>query len=500
MSSADELKAAREAVLERLRADARFLLAAHENPDGDALGSLVAMAGLLEALGKDAMLFMEQSDLPLPHEYRFLELRRLVHEAPEDIAERTVILLDCGNIDRSSAGLLEQGAHLLNIDHHHDNTRFGTLDYVVPSASSTAEIVWELMGDLGVRPTPDVAQALYVGLVTDTGRFMYENTGPRAHQMAASLLELGLDVQAIYKRLFEEVPMAKLVLLGRALEHVRRYDGGELTLATLSAEDFAAAGAQESHSEGIVDHLRAVEGTKVAVLARELTAPESRGKRKVSLRATDDDADVSAIARTQGGGGHRRAAGFSTTLELDDLIALLRGQIAAQLHPALNGRAAAGADFEPGAARDRGRPRGGQVPGGHVSRRRSGDQARARRGQDRARWHSGPVRDRAAADPAGPGDQAPEQADGAAQALRGDRAPGSDLEHGRPRGGDRRDLVLSAGSPHASHGCALAAPPAVLRGQDRWRARLPARPPWGALSDTRAHCLRSSLRAALAGA
>ncbi len=101
-----------------------------------------------------------------------------IHAPPPDIAERTVVFLDCGNIDRNSAAVLRDGAHLLNIDHHHDNTRFGTLNHVVPDASCTAEIVWDLMHGLDVPPTPVAAQALYIGLITDTGRFMYENTGP----------------------------------------------------------------------------------------------------------------------------------------------------------------------------------------------------------------------------------------------------------------------------------------------------------------------------------
>jgi phosphoesterase RecJ-like protein len=324
---------AREPVLARLREDTRFVLATHENVDGDALGSLLGMQGLLEALGKDSRMFLAASELPLPHEYRFLDLRGAIQAPPADIAMRTVVFLDCGNIDRNSARVLRDGAHLLNIDHHHDNTRFGTLDYVDPTASCTAEIVWELMNGLGVRPSPQVAQALYVGLITDTGRFMYENTGPRAHEMAAALIEAGVDVQDVYRRLFEEMPFAKLSLFAIALTRVRRYDAGELTLTWLDAEDFERAGAESSYSEGIVDSLRAVQGTKVAVLVRELTAVDRRGERKVSLRATEDDVDVSRIARAQGGGGHRRAAGFSTTLQIAELTAFLRQEIAAQLHP-----------------------------------------------------------------------------------------------------------------------------------------------------------------------
>jgi phosphoesterase RecJ-like protein len=333
----------RERVLEHIRADTSFVLATHESVDGDALGSLVGMQGLLSALGKDSLMFMAPSELPLPEEYRWFALQDLIQVAPADIAQRTVVFLDCGNIDRNSAEVLRDGAHLLNIDHHHDNTRFGTLDHVVPDASCTAEIIWDLMHGLDVTPTPSVAEALYVGLVTDTGRFMYENTGPRAHQMAAELIVAGVDVQAIYRRLYEDLPSAKVALLGRALAQIRRFDAGELTLAALSVEDFRLAGAEDSYSEGIIDHLRAIKGTKVAALVRELTAEDRRGERKVSLRATGDDVDVSVIARAQGGGGHRRAAGLTTTLELEALIEFLRQEIAAQLHPAgpvLDGRTA----------------------------------------------------------------------------------------------------------------------------------------------------------------
>ncbi|HEX4186858.1 MAG TPA: DHH family phosphoesterase [Solirubrobacteraceae bacterium] len=341
MSAVNATQATREQVLARIREDSRFVLATHENPDGDALGSLVGMNGLLTALGKESAIFISSDDMPLPDEYEGFPLEGLISSPPEDVAERTVVFLDCGNIDRNSASVLRDGAHLLNIDHHHDNTNFGTLNYVVPDACCTAEIIWDLMGGLGVRPSPTVAQALYIGLITDTGRFMYENTGPRAHLMAAELIEAGVDVPAVYERLYENVQPAKLALLATALEHVQRFDSGELTLASLSAEDFLRAEAKESYSEGIIDHLRAVRGTKVAALVRQLIGPDRKGQRKVSLRATDDTIDVSAIARAQGGGGHRRAAGFTTTLELGELIAFLRGEIAGQLRASRDGRATA---------------------------------------------------------------------------------------------------------------------------------------------------------------
>jgi phosphoesterase RecJ-like protein len=341
MSEQDAAAQAREKVLAVITGDVKFVLATHENPDGDALGSLVGMQELLTATGKQSDIYIDAEDLPLPREYRLFALDSAIHAPPADIAERTVVFLDCGNIDRNPAAVLRNGARLLNIDHHHDNTHFGTLDYVVPSASCTAEIVWDLMRALGVVPTLAAAEALYVALITDTGRFMYENAGPEAHRMAAELIEAGVEVPRIYRALYEDIPPAKLSLMALALGDVHRFDSGELTLASLSAADFESAAAEEHYSEGIVDQLRAMQGTKVAVLIRELLSGERKGQRKVSLRAADDDIDVSRIARAQGGGGHRRAAGFSTTLDVEQLITFLRSEIAAQRREASPGRATA---------------------------------------------------------------------------------------------------------------------------------------------------------------
>jgi phosphoesterase RecJ-like protein len=325
-------KATRSQVLAALRDSERFVLVTHENPDGDALGSLVAMHELLKALGKDSVMFMAADEFPLPYEYRFFRLEGLVSVIPDDVAERTVVFLDCGNIDRNPADVIKRDdAHILNIDHHHDNTHFGTVNHVVPEASCTAEIVWDLMRGLDVEPTLPIAEALYVGLVTDTGKFMYENTGTRAHVMAAELIDAGVAVHEIYHRLYEGIPYGKLELLARGLAHVERYDGGALTLTHLSATDYLETGAEENYSEGVVDHLRSVEGTAVAGLVRDLLGEGQAGRRKVSLRATDGRVDVSRIARAQGGGGHRQAAGFSTEMAWEELVGFLRDEVAAQL-------------------------------------------------------------------------------------------------------------------------------------------------------------------------
>jgi phosphoesterase RecJ-like protein len=321
----------RHQILEEVRSADKFVLVTHEHPDGDALGSLVGMHRVLRGLDKDSVMFMAADEFPLPHEYRLIDFDGLQSHPPGDLDERTIVFLDCGNIDRNPIEAFKgDDAHILNIDHHHDNTRFGTVNHVDEDASCTAEIVWDLMRALGVAPTIEIAEALYVGLVTDTGKFMYENTGPRAHVMAAELIAAGIDVHDIYRRLYEGMPYPKLELLGRALAQLERLDDDAVTFAYLSRDDFRMAGAEESYSEGIVDHLRSIEGTKVAALARELLDGDG-ARKKVSLRSTDGDIDVSAIARAGGGGGHRRAAGFSTELSHDELVAFLRKQVAAQL-------------------------------------------------------------------------------------------------------------------------------------------------------------------------
>jgi bifunctional oligoribonuclease and PAP phosphatase NrnA len=330
-------RANREQVLAELRSADKLIVVTHENPDGDALGSLIATQEILSALGHDCLMFMDAGEFPLPHEYRFFDLPGLVQAPPEDLAERTIVFLDCGNLERNPAeafrGAGGDELKIVNIDHHHDNTMFGTVNYVLPEASCTAEIVWDLMYGLGVDPTRSIAEALYVGLITDTGRFMYENTGPRAHVMAADLIEAGVDVHEIYRRVYEGVPYGKLALLARGLAKVHRYDDGRLTVTELDAQDFADSGAEESYSEGVIDHLRAVEGTAVAALIRERAGNHNDDgrARKVSLRASDERVDVSAIARAQGGGGHRQAAGFSTSLEWEELVAFLREEVAQQL-------------------------------------------------------------------------------------------------------------------------------------------------------------------------
>jgi phosphoesterase RecJ-like protein len=312
------------AVVDAIRAHHRFLLVTHENPDGDALGSILGAKLALDRLGKDSVMYLG-GDTDPPAEYAFLPLEELRRDLPADAAGRVLVALDCANAKRmgAAAGLLDRVPLSIDVDHHHDNSRFAAINHVVADASSTGEIVRDVLSLLGVPLTPEIAEALYVALVTDTGRFQYTNTTPKALRLAAELVEAGVDVQRVFRGIYESVEFAKLKLLARALERAQVYDGGRLVISYLLRDDFQELGVGEEYAEGIIDYLRSVEGAEMAATIREPPEPPE-AQRRISLRASSDEIDVSAIARQRGGGGHRQAAGFSSPESIDEIVAFIR--------------------------------------------------------------------------------------------------------------------------------------------------------------------------------
>jgi phosphoesterase RecJ-like protein len=322
---ATELAQAAEAI----RGGERFLVTTHENPDGDALGSMLAMKLALDQLGKDSSMLLV-GDAPLPGEYSFMPLEGLVRNVPDDASQRILLTLDCANESRIGPDpeVLQLSPLVVNIDHHHDNSRFGDVNVIDARASSTGELLRDLFRELDIELTPAIAEALYIALVTDTGRFQYTNTTPKSLRLAAELVEAGADLHRIFQGVYESVQFAKLKLLARALERAQVYEGGRLVVSYLLRDDFQEVGAAEPYSEGIIDYLRAVEGADMAVLIRE--PPRSGGPlHRVSLRASHDELDVSAIARKSDGGGHRQAAGFSSEASIDEITDFVRREFAA---------------------------------------------------------------------------------------------------------------------------------------------------------------------------
>jgi phosphoesterase RecJ-like protein len=322
---ATELAQAAEAI----RGGERFLVTTHENPDGDALGSMLAMKLALDQLGKDSSMLLV-GDAPLPGEYSFMPLEGLLRRLPDDASERILLALDCANESRIGPDpeVLQLSPLVVNIDHHHDNSLFGDVNVIDAKASSTGELLRDLFHGLEIELTPAIAGALYIALVTDTGRFQYTNTTPKSLRLAAELVEAGADLHRIFQGVYESVQFAKLKLLARALERAQVYEGGRLVVSYLLRDDFQEVGAAEPYSEGIIDYLRAVEGADMAVLIRE--PPRSGGPlHRVSLRASHDELDVSAIARKSDGGGHRQAAGFSSEASIEEITEFVRREFAA---------------------------------------------------------------------------------------------------------------------------------------------------------------------------
>ena len=317
-----------QAVGEAIRSNDRFVVTTHENPDGDALGSMLALTLGVRTLGKDVVMYLTGT-APTPAEYRFLNLDGLVRELPPDTEERVLLAVDSANERRigPETAPVDRPKLVVNIDHHHDNNCFGGVNLIVADASSTAEIVRDVLGELGVALTPTIAAALYVGLVTDTGRFQYTNTTPKSLRLAAELVEAGTDVHGIFQHVYESVQFSKLKLLARALERAQLFAGGRLIVSYLLKDDFGDVGAEEPYSEGIIDYLRAVEGSEMVALIRE--PPRNEGPaRRISLRSSHDEVDVSAIARQAGGGGHRQAAGFSSELSIREIIEFIQREFA----------------------------------------------------------------------------------------------------------------------------------------------------------------------------
>jgi phosphoesterase RecJ-like protein len=322
-------------VVAALAAADRVLVATHENPDGDAIGSMSAAATGLRNRGVQVRTYIH-ADSPIPQEVSFLDTKGLEREIdPASVQGWTVLAVDCGNESRIGPGfaeILAAAAVVIDVDHHHDNSRFGSVNLVDGSASSTAEILARIFDGLGVEITAKIAEALYVGLVTDTGKFQYRTTSPAALRLGARLVEAGADVHKVFELVFERMPYGKLQLLGRVIANAELYQGGRLAISHISRADLAYVEGDEATTEGLIDSLRAVQGVEVAAVIREQVplADGTLTANRVSLRSRGA-IDVSVIARKSSGGGHKQAAGFSHDGTIDQIRAFIVAEVSDQL-------------------------------------------------------------------------------------------------------------------------------------------------------------------------
>jgi len=295
-------------IIDVIRRHNRFVILEHEKPDGDCIGSGLALVQSLRALGKKALLVSQD---PHPPVYDFLPGRafctRVGYIKPEDFSPEIAIFLDCTGSDRAGQAIdLAQGAKMwINIDHHVSNTYFGQLNLVDAGASSTGEILFDLLGALGVNITVDIATCIYVAIVTDTGGFRYQNTTPKALRIAARLIEIGVKASEISDHVFETRSLSSLLLLKQALDTLKIYQKGRLATITVTREMMRVAGASMDETEGIINYPRSIPGVEMVVFFKE--REDGKGVH-VSFRSKSY-VDVAEIASSLGGGGHARASG-----------------------------------------------------------------------------------------------------------------------------------------------------------------------------------------------
>jgi phosphoesterase RecJ-like protein len=292
------------AVCDRLRTERWAAVAVHENPDLDALGSAIGLIDLLGQLGAAAALHVN-ADQRLPQASFAPPAAAVVNGPPA--SGSTLYAVDTGSLPRLALSLDGWRGDIVNIDHHHDNTRFGALNLVMPQASSVSEVVCLLADELGLRPSSAAATALYAGISFDTGHFRHASTGATTFRCVARLVEDGADPTAVYAELYERRTLADARLWARAMLNARAVAGGHAMVSILTKADYAACGAPDDAGEGLVEELRSLHGVQVAALVKE---QDGAHRTRVSLRS--NGWDVSALAAERGGGGHRQAAGLSS--------------------------------------------------------------------------------------------------------------------------------------------------------------------------------------------
>ncbi|MGH7935819.1 MAG: DHH family phosphoesterase [Chthoniobacterales bacterium] len=299
-----------------LRAHDFFLVLSHVRPDGDALGSEIAMGLVLQKLGKKVQVWNEEG---LLEKFSFLPGGDLVTSPPNEPEDFDVVLaLDTATQQRLGDNVLAAIGHAkiwINIDHHPSNPRYGDLVHIDPIAPATGQIIFELLQSQDLPLDEAIADNLFAAISTDTGSFQYPNTTDRTFEIAAAILRCGIDVGRLSQRLYESYPRRRIELLRVLLDRMRFDAGGKVASFSLPLATATELGVIPEDNEGLIDHLRAIEGVIVAIFFEEL----ENGKVRVSMRSKDERADVCEICQSFKGGGHKLAAGARILGSLGDV-------------------------------------------------------------------------------------------------------------------------------------------------------------------------------------
>jgi phosphoesterase RecJ-like protein len=291
-----------------------FLITTHERPDGDAIGSSLALHHMLRGMGKESVVYCQDE---IPENYRFLPASdRIVGELPPPESFDAAFILDCGEIDRvgREAKRVAAVSLLVNIDHHVSNGGFCDTTLIDTEASSTGELIFRLASHMGHAISEEMASCIYTAILTDTGGFRYGNAGRGAHLAAAELVSRGANPQWISENVYETNPPAKIRLLAAVLPTLSLDEDGSVGSLVVMRQALAEAGAMPEHTEGFVDLPRTIRGVQISILYSEM--PD--GRFKLSMRSKGK-VNVERVARTFGGGGHLNAAACMVAGELPDI-------------------------------------------------------------------------------------------------------------------------------------------------------------------------------------
>jgi phosphoesterase RecJ-like protein len=311
-----------EQIIHRLKNSRRVLLASHVNPDGDAVGSLVAMGAVLDAINIQNTMYNES---PIPAVYRFLPaVERIQQRFAQNVFYDTAVILDCGNFERIGAAhpAVSEIPVIINIDHHITNTLFGNHQLIDQNACATSELIYRLIKKMSISFNMVMATSIYTGIVTDTGSFRFSNTNQVAFAICTEMVHLGVKPYHVAQHLYGAYSLGRIKLLNLALDSIEISRNGKLSIMTLTQNMLNETGTHPEDADGLINYARRIEDVKVAALIQE----QSNGHKKpqgpvpyhVSLRS-DGSVDVASIAFKFGGGGHPSAAGFTINATIAEI-------------------------------------------------------------------------------------------------------------------------------------------------------------------------------------